>query len=226
MPNSHVPIFTLAGQCEPSTYDYLIRMINAIARNAFRLPISCSVVNQEQKGLPEFLLDTSSLVEIEDPREIAVRLGETLIRTLGSLGAETGIRFRFRGIPGRPALNISGLTRHQLRLQLLALFAGIESQTQLELTCCWSPLSLRIWAGGVTGTASSYLCEEIVRRRSTRRGDVIRIRVGKRLMSIALPVDYSACHIKHGSLISTAPVVGLVPRRVVQAARCQFSMFD
>lgn len=227
MPSTHVPIFTLSGQCEPSTSDYLIHMINAIARSAFGRPINCSATHLGQQDHNSVLLSLPPLSEHEDSLELALRLGEALFRELGSLCQELGVRFKYGAPPSRQALQITGLTRHQLRLQFVTFLAKIESQTQLELQSSQSPMSIRLWAGGATTrTASNYLCEEIVRWRSTSRGDVIRIRVGKRLMSIALPVDCSANHIRQGSLISTAPIVGLVTKRVVQAARCQFSIFD
>ncbi|HRQ57393.1 MAG TPA: hypothetical protein PLN31_08240 [Azoarcus taiwanensis] len=226
MPSTHVPILTLSGQCEPSTSDYLINMINAIARSAFGRPINCSAAHLGQQTHHSVLLSLPPLAEHEDSLELALRLGEALFRELGSLCQDLGVRFKHGAPPSRPALQITGLTRHQLRLKFVTFLAKIESQTQLELQSSQSPMSIRLWAGGATRTASNYLCEEIVRWRSTSRGDVIRIRVGKRLMSIALPVDCSAKHIRQGSLISTAPIVGLVTKRVVQAARCQFSIFD
>lgn len=119
MPNSHVPILTLSGQCEPSTSDYLIHMINAIARSAFGRPINCSATHLGQQDHNSVLLSLPPLSEHEDSLELALRLGEALFRELGSLCQELGVRFKYGAPPSRQALQITGLTRHQLRLKFV-----------------------------------------------------------------------------------------------------------
>lgn len=89
-------------------------------------------------------------------------------------------------------------------------------------------VGLRIETGkplGYSAPTPVYLCDAVIQRRLTSRGEVVRIRCGQKLMSIAIPRNISAAVISDGALISTKPIVGLIVRRMLQVSPCQLNLF-
>ena len=169
----------------------------------------------------------------ETPRgvagEIAIRLTMTTLQLIAILGKELGAQVRQSSPPYRRMMTLPGLTWYRLRLRLGKLIAAQESSTSISLNCANTGISIRITIGRPLGylvPVPSYLCDSVVQRRVTSKSEIVRVRCGRYPISISLPRDVNATEVSDGMLITTAPVVGQIPRRLVQFRRCQLSLFD
>ena len=161
--------------------------------------------------------------------EIAIRLAMTTLQLITILGKELGAQIRQSSSPYRRMMTLPGLTWYRLRLRLGKLIAAQESPTSISLNCASTGISIRITIGQPLGylvPVPSYLCDSVVQRRVTSKGEIVRVRCGRYPISIVLPRDVSATEVSDGMLLSTAHVVGQIPRRLVQLRRCQLSLFN
>jgi hypothetical protein len=161
--------------------------------------------------------------------EIAIRLAATTLQVVTALARDLGVSGRYAGLLPRPRLQLTGLAWSLVRSRLAKLLASLDSPGVLELTCAHTDSCLRVTTGRPLGGCAplpTYLCGAVVGRRTTPAGEVLRIRSGRHEMSLALPRQISASSVSNGMVISAAPSVGRIPRRIVCVRRCQLPLFE
>lgn len=228
MPNSIQPLLTISPALPPQVLQQLQKILNAVARGAFGQQSDFRILLVMNGTHADMQLEFPPEAPQDVPREIALRTAETSLQLIGALAKNLGVPTRTSNTPSRRMLRLTGLTWHLVRHRLSKIVAALESPTLIELTCAHSAARLRITAGRPLGCAApppAYLCGTVIRRRATSFGEVVRVRSGRTPMSVVVPREIGAAAVSDGVLISTTPVVGLIPRRIVSIARCQLSMF-
>lgn len=139
-----------------------------------------------------------------------------------------GVNARMSGQPSRPPLVLDVLKENHIRQAIARLVALHVSPALIELACTSTDARLKIAIGqklGRTAPLSTCVCDAVIQRRHTLRGEVVRIRSGKRLQSVVIPRHISSTAVSNGTMITTAPIIGLVCQRLVQAFPCQMNLF-
>lgn len=229
MPLTIHPILTITPVLPATQLLELQKILCTIAHGAFDGQSDCQIVLADNVNHAVLMIEHTFDAEPRFTQDVAIRLASTMIQLLGLLARELGVSARKTTYPHCPMLSLTGLTWHRVRLSLVRLVAMLQSTTYVELACPKTGLHLRIGTGKPLGHSAPipfYMCDAVVRRRLTSRGEVVRIRCGQRLMSIAIPRNVSGSVISDGSLISTTPVVGLIARRMCHVSPCQFRLFE
>lgn len=229
MPITTLPIMTITPVLPTAHLQELQKILCTVAHGAFGGQSDCRIVLADQVSHATIMIEHTFGMEPRFTQDVAIRLASTTLQLLALLAREVGVSGRQTNRPHCPMLSLSGLTWHRVRLSLIRLVATWQSTTYVELACPNTGLRLRIGTGKPLGHSAPtpvYMCDVVIQRRHTSRGEVVRIRCGQKLMSIAIPRNVSAAVISDGALISTTPVVGLIIRRMLQVSPCQFRLFD
>lgn len=229
MPVAKLPILTITPALPAVPLQEIQNILCTVAHGAFGAQSDWQIVIADEMSHATLMIEHSSDAEPSFTPDVAIRLTATMLQLLELLAPELGVSVRQTNRPRCTMLSLTGLSWHRVRLSLTKLIATFRAPTLIELACPNSGLCLRIGAGkplGRTAPTPVYLCDAIIRRRITSSGEIVRIRCGQRMMSIAIPRDVSASIISDGVLISTTPVVGLIVRRMVQVSPCQLSLFE
>jgi hypothetical protein len=228
MPLTTQPILTISPTLPAPALQELQKILCTVAHGAFGCQSDWRIVLADQATHTMLMIEQPSDVVPHVTTDVSVRLASTTLQLIATLARELGVSIRQTNRPCCPMLSLTGLTWHRVRLSLSRLVATLQSTTSVELACASTGFRLRIRTGqslGYAALAPAYICDAVIRRRVTSRGEVVRIRSGHRLMSIAIPRDISAALISDGALISTTPVVGVIVRRMVQVSPCQTHLF-
>lgn len=229
MPNTTIPILSITPALPAAHVEELQKILCTVAHGAFGHQSDCRIVLTDHVSHATLMIEHPSNAEPSFTQDVAIRLAATMLQLLGLLARELGVSVRQTNRPHCPMLSLSGLTWHRVRLGLIRLVATLQSTTFLELACPNTDLRLLIRTGkplGYSAPTPVYMCDAVIQRRHTSRGEVVRIRCGQKLMSIAIPRNVSAAVISDGALISTTPVVGLIIRRMLEISPCQFRLFE
>jgi hypothetical protein len=229
MPLTTLPILTISPTLPAPALQELKKIFCIVTQGAFGGQSDWQIVLTDQATHTMLMIEHTYEVVPHVTADVAVRLASTMLQLLTTLARKLGVSIRQTNLPCCPMLPLSGLTWHRVRLCLSRLVATLQSIMFLELACASTGFRLRIRTGqslGYAAPAPAYLCSAVIRRRVTSRGEVVRIRCGHRLMSIAIPRDISATAITNGALISTAPVVGVIVRQMVKISPCQTHLFE
>lgn len=228
MPLTTLPILTISPTLPAPALQELKKIFCLVTHGAFGGQSDWQIVLTDQATHTMLMIEHPYEVVPHVTADVAVRLASTMLQLLATLARKLGVSIRQTNRPCCPMLSLSGLTWHRVRLSLSRLVATLQSIMFVELGCANTGFRLRIRTGqslGYAAPAPAYLCSAVIRRRVTSRGEVVRIRCGHRLMSIAIPRDINAAAISDGALISTTPVVGAIVRRMVQVTPCQTNLF-
>jgi hypothetical protein len=224
-----LPILTISPTLPAPALQELQKILRLITHGAFGGQSDWQIVPTDQANHTMLMIAHPSAVVPHITTDVAVRLASTMLQLLALQARKIGVSIRQTNRPSCPMLFLSGLTYHRVRLSLSRLVATLQSIMFLELACASTGFQLRMRTGQSLRYAApvpAYLCSAVIRRRVTKRGEVVRIRCGHRLMSIAIPRDISAAAISDGALISTTPVVGVIVRRMVNISPCQTHLFE
>lgn len=160
--------------------------------------------------------------------DLAMQLAETTLQMIAELAKGLGVPTRISSTPSRRMMILPGLTWPHARCRFRKILAALESLGAIELACASSSFRLRVTTRRPPGSPANrqlVLCDAVISRRMTPRGSVVRIRSGRAEMSIIVPAEIGADAISDGMVLIVAPVVGMIPLRLVAIAPCQFSLF-
>ncbi len=224
---SILPILHITPALPQASLLELQKIAIYLSRGAFGARTGIHIGIKQTDNQATLMLEFPANSENHQP-EIAQRVAITMLQMLHLSARSLGVSARLCGHPSQSSLRVDGLTYHFTRRSLAKMFAMQESQIPVVLACASVDFQLNIRFGMALGSASPlphYICDTIIRRRFTRRGEVVRIRSGKQLMSIVIPNHMGSSAISEGKLISLTPIVGLVSRRVAQTEPCQMHLF-
>lgn len=209
----------------------LRHLMNTVIKGAFPQQSDLHIVFVESPGNDRaaYHLELPPGITEEDARALAVRVTETTLQLIKGLAIDLGVPTQQSGMPTRRVLQLPGLTRYRARCRLIKFLSLLESPPATHFVSILTDLRLRVTMGhplGVTKAANAaYLCSAIVHRKSTRSGETVRIRSAGKLLSIIVSSEVRASAIKDGAVMHTRPIVGLIPRRLIQVEHCQRSLF-
>ena len=229
MPVSTQTLLTISPALPAKNLQELKQILDIVVFGAFGLQTNFRTVLIESADHAVLGLDFAPDVQPCILVELTIRLAATTLQLVTALAKELGVPTRQSGVPYCRMLKLPGLTWHHVRFRLSRLVSTLESPSSMVLVCANTALHLRITTGrplGYSAHPSAYLCGTVIRRRVTSGGEIVRIRCGRRPMSIAIPRDISATAVSDGMVIATAPIVSQIPRRLVQMRRCQLSLFS
>lgn len=223
-------LLTISSGLPSKTLQELKKILDILVLGAFGEQTCVQATLVEDTGHTvlglEFVPDIDSCTTVE----IAIRLADTMLDVLGALARELGVEYRLSSLPSCRMLKLPGLSWHRLQLSFRKLISTPEARGCIELVRGSSGRRLRIATGrslvGYSAGHSDWLCDAIIQRRATLGGEIVRIRSGHREMSFAMPRNISATTVSEGSVISTTPIVGRIPRRLLKIRRCQLSLLD
>ncbi len=227
MPFLSQPVLTVSPALPAPVLSEMQQLLRTITKGAFGPLPEYQLHHATYADRAEFQLEPPDGTPTAEAREIALRITETTLLLIGSTAKELSIPARLSGTPSRGILNLFALTPYQARCKLIKIFSMIESIRAIELTSPLTALRLRITTGNPVGSGranAAYLCSTIINRRTTLSGDIVRIMSGGRPMSVVVPRNIGSALVSHGTAIHTAPVVGLISRRLVQTELCQLSL--
>ena len=237
MPSFTEPLLRVSPIPPIVALEHLRRLLDAVAHGAFGQQSAGCRVQLCQPTEPDFVdfqieltLDELTLEGTSGTSsELALIIAETALGLIRTRCETLRVAVRQIENPCRRMLMLPGLTWHRACSTLVKIFATLETPTWIELASLHTALCLRIAGGrplGNAGRAPELVCSEVVDRRTTSCGGVVRLRSGRTLMSIVVPSEIDAAAVAGGSRIYTAPVVGLIPRRLVQVEPCQLPLFS
>ena len=227
MPITTLPLLTITPIVSAAAFQQLEQILAIVLVGAFGRQPDLRTTRIEHADHLVLGIEVSFEMQPCNTAEIATRLAETMLQLIPVLTREIGVNCRRQGIPCRQKLKITGLAWHHARLKLTRLVSVLAPLEFVDIVSPNTELRLRISTNrslGASSLPSIYLCDSVVSRRSTSNGDIVRIRCGRRLMSIAMPRYTNPTVVSDGIVVSTTPIVGLIPRRLVQVRRCQLSL--
>lgn len=224
-------LLVVSPALSPKTGHEVQQLINTVVTGAFeqQCDFRLSVAHADGIGSTSYQLELSAEIQPRDALGIVPRVAETTLLLIKILASELGVSVRYYGTPKFPMLRLSGLTWYRVRCKLAEILSSFESTGAVELMIPCCDVRIRVATGcplGSTGPHPVHLCNTVVRRRRTSFGEVVRIRTGRKLMSIVVPPDVNPSAVSDGAAFHTAPIVGLIPRRLLQFERCQLPLFN
>lgn len=230
MPVSIQPILTVSATIPASALHDLLHLMNAVMRGAFPQQRHWQILFAEspEKDRAEYHLKLPPGFPAEDAHTLAVRITESILYVISVLAIDLGVPTRPSGTPSLRVLQLPGLTWYHARCKLIKFLARLESPCATHFVSVLTNFRLRITTGHQLGSIrvnAAYLCSTIVHRKSTCSGETVRIRCAGKSLSILVPSGIQASAIKDGVVMHTTPVVGLIPRRLIQVEHCQRSLF-
>jgi len=230
MPVSIQPLLTVSPVLPAPALRELLNLMNAVMRGAFpqqsEWQILCIQSGDNDRVI--YQLELPSGIPEEDARTVAIRVAETTLHLIKVLAIDLGVPTRLLGMPSLRVLQLPGLTRYRARCKLIKFFSLLESPPTTSFASALTEFRLTVTTGhplGSTKANAAYLCSTVVHRKSTRHGETVRIRSIGKLLSIIVPRGICSSAIKDGAVMHTTPVVGLIPRRLIQFEHCQRSLF-
>lgn len=222
------PILMISPALSPNALRELQKILGYIARGAFGPACVSVVLNVPPTDASLSVELTSTRDESQHAHEITSRLAITMLDLIRLSSRPLGVRTRSYGQPNHPSLQVDGLALHHIRQALARFLAMHDSPIQVDLACSSGDFALQIKLGQALGSATpltTLVCDSVIRRRFTRQGEVVRIRSGRRVLSVIIPRHIHSRAICEGTLIATTPIVGAVCRRLAQASPCQMNLF-
>ena len=228
MPVSIQPLLTISPVLPAPALQELLTLMNAVMRGAFPQQRDWRILIAEspEPGRAMYDLQLPSGFSEEEVRTLAIRVTESTLYVISVLAIDLGVPTRPSGTPSLRVLQLPGLNWYRAQRSLTKFLSLLESPPTTRFVSALTEFQLRVTTGyPLGGTRAAYLCSEIVRRNSTRHGETVRIRCSGKLLSIFVPAGIHASAIKDGAVMHTTPVVGLIPRRLIQVEHCQRSLF-
>ena len=229
MPIATFPLLTVFPALPQKGLQELKKILDIVVVGAFGQQTNFRTTLAEHSDHAVLEIEFLSEVQQCSSFEIVIRVAETMLQLIAMSARKLGVSARQSNIPSRRALKISGLTWHHARLRLANLVCTRDLPPLIQLRSSNTDLFLQIRTDlslGYSTPSDAYLCTTVICQRTTPAGVVVRIRCERRSMSIAIPHGERADCIYNGAVISTAPIAGLIPRRLVQIRRCQNSLFS
>ena len=204
--------------------------MNAVMRGAFPQQSGWKILFTEppEKCRAEYHLQLPSGFSEKEARTLAVRVTESTLYVISVLAIEFGVPARPSGTPSQRVLQLPGLNWYRAQRCLTKFFSLLESPPTTSFLSALTGFRLRVTTGhplGCTKANEAHFCSAIVHRKSNRYGETLRIRSACKFLSIFVPSEIGTTAIKDGMVMHTTPVVGLIPRRLIQFEYCQRSLF-
>ena len=230
MPVSIQPLLIVSPALPVRALQELLNLMYAVMRGAFPQQRDWQILFAEspEKGRAVYHLQLPPEFSEEDARTLAIRVAETTLHLARVLAIDLGVPTRPSGTPSLRVLQVPGLNWYRVQRSLTKLLSLLESPPTTMLQSALTEFRLRVTTGhplGSTKANAAYLCSTVVCRKRTRHGETVRIRSAGKLLSIFVPAEIHASTIKDGAVMHTMPVVGLIPRRLIQFEHCQRSLF-
>lgn len=203
------------------------RLVYAVVKGAYPLQLNYRILvlsDIDQTLLSIECANDSSDMAVDN----AIRIAESALRLIASLSRQCGVFIR-QSMPSCRALTLRGLTWSSVGASFIKLMSTSELPTAIELRCVHTEHYIRLSSTRTLSSSTndlSYLCCTVTRRRSTTRSHSVRIKCGRRELSIVLPNDVHPTAIRSGMLINTTKINGSISRRLVESRRCQLSLLN
>lgn len=230
MPVSIQPLLIVSPALPVRALQELLNLVNAVMRGAFPQQSDWQILIAEspEKSGALYHLQLPSGFPEEDARTLAIRVAETTLHFARVLAIDLGVPTRPSGTPSLRVLQLPGLNWYRAQRSLTKFLSLLESPPTTLFVSALTDFRLRVTTGhplGSTKANEAFLCSTIVHRKSNRYGETVRIRCSGKFLSIFVPAGIHASAIKDGAAMHTTPVVGLVPRRLIQVEQCQQALF-
>ena len=231
MPSSIQPLLIISPTLSASALQELLHLMNAVMRGAFPQQSGWKILFTEspEKCRAEYHLQLPSGFSEEEARTLTVRVAESTLYVISVLAIEFGVPARPSGTPSQRVLQLPGLNWYRAQRCLTKFFSLLESPPTTSFMSALTEFRLRVTTGRPLGCTSAenagFLCTAIICRRTIASGEIVRVQSTGISFSIFVPSEIGASALKEGVVVHTVPIVGLIPKRLIQFKLCQRSLF-